>query len=168
MEQARWANPSDRAEVEALAGEAAAGLRDQRGGPMWLEREISGVADPEILAAALAGVGQRRAVVGLLDDVVVGFALVSADEFGQEGRLWVVSDLFVTAAARGVGVGEAMMDLIIEGARADGAVGIDSVALPGDRATKNFFERFGLTARAIVVHRALPPNRPEPTSEPGE
>mgnify|MGYP001466663926 FL=1 len=47
------------------------------------------------------------------------------------------------------------MDLLIDAARADGAVGIDSLALPGDRANTHFFERFGLTARAIVVHRSL-------------
>ena len=37
------------------------------------------------------------------------------------------------------------------------AAGIDGFALPGDRETKNFFERFGLTARAILVHRSLLP-----------
>jgi hypothetical protein len=31
------------------------------------------------------------------------------------------------------------------------------MALPGNRATKNFFETFGRTARAIVVHRTLNP-----------
>ena len=54
-----------------------------------------------------------------------------------------------------MGVGEAMMDLLVERARAAEAVGIDALALPGDRHTKNFFETFGLTARAILVHRAL-------------
>jgi hypothetical protein len=29
------------------------------------------------------------------------------------------------------------------------------VALPGMRESKNFFERFGLVARAITVHRRL-------------
>jgi hypothetical protein len=33
---------------------------------------------------------------------------------------------------------------------------VDSLALPGDRHTKNFFEAFGLVARAIVVHKTLP------------
>jgi hypothetical protein len=37
-----------------------------------------------------------------------------------------------------------------------GCFGVDSLALPGDRHTKNFFESFGLVARAIVVHRKLP------------
>ena len=39
------------------------------------------------------------------------------------------------------------------GAAAQGCFGVDSLALPGDRHTKNFFESFGLVARAIVVHR---------------
>ena len=33
------------------------------------------------------------------------------------------------------------------------------MALPGNRATKNFFERYGLTARALLVHRRLRPER---------
>ena len=56
-----------------------------------------------------------------------------------------------------------MMELMVSAARQAGAEGIDSLALPGDRATKNFFERFGLTARAIVVHRSL---TSEDTSQP--
>ncbi len=43
-----------------------------------------------------------------------------------------------------------------------GCAGIDAVALPGNRATKNFFERYGLTARALLVHRRLGPD-PERT-----
>ena len=65
-------------------------------------------------------------------------------------------DIYVDPDAREVGVGEAMMDRGAGVVRGPGlSSGVDAVALPGDRATKNFFERFGLTARAIVVHRAL-------------
>ena len=39
---------------------------------------------------------------------------------------------------------------------------MDSLALPGDRATKNFFETHGLVARAITVHRRLT-DPPEPS-----
>jgi hypothetical protein len=42
-------------------------------------------------------------------------------------------------------------------AAAAGAVGIEATALPGDRATKNFFETHGLVARALTVHRRLDP-----------
>ena len=48
------------------------------------------------------------------------------------------------------------MDDLVAWCRDRGCVGVDSLALPGDRATKNFFESFGLVARAIVVHRPLP------------
>jgi len=34
-------------------------------------------------------------------------------------------------------------------------VAVQSTALPGDRATKNFFESQGMVARAILVHRWL-------------
>ena len=40
-------------------------------------------------------------------------------------------------------------------AKERGALAIQSVALPGDRATKNFFETHGMVARAIIVHRWL-------------
>ena len=49
------------------------------------------------------------------------------------------------------------MELAMAWCREKGCLGIDSVALPGDRATKNFFESFGLVARALRVHRPLPP-----------
>ena len=52
------------------------------------------------------------------------------------------------------------MDLLVAWAQERGAVGIDALALPGDRHTKNFFETFGLTARALVVHRDLRPDDP--------
>ena len=65
----------------------------------------------------------------------------------------MVDDLYVEPEARGVGVGEAMMDARPRLGGERGCVGVDALALPGNRATKNFFETFGLVARAIVVHR---------------
>ena len=68
----------------------------------------------------------------------------------------VIDDLFTEPGARSVGVGEAMLAVIVEWGTDRGAVGIDAVVLPGARETKNFFESFGLKARALVVHRDLP------------
>ena len=45
-----------------------------------------------------------------------------------------------------------------------GCFGVDSLALPGDRHTKNFFESFGLVARAIIVHRSLSMTVARPSS----
>jgi GNAT superfamily N-acetyltransferase len=57
--------------------------------------------------------------------------------------------------ARSVGVGEALMDLIVAWCEQRRCVGIDAHALPGNRATKNFFETFGFKARLLTVHRPL-------------
>ena len=46
------------------------------------------------------------------------------------------------------------MQALVDWCGARGCFGVDSLALPGDRHTKNFFESFGLVARAIVVHRS--------------
>jgi GNAT superfamily N-acetyltransferase len=155
VERARWAGPDDLPEVLDLAREAVQVMRAQRGGPVWTIREARPEPFEADLVHALAGSAGRRVAVGLIDDAVVGYATMHPERLHDGSQLAVVTDLYVTPGARGVGVGEALMDLLIDAARADGAVGIDSLALPGDRATKNFFERFGLTARAIVVHRSL-------------
>ena len=74
----------------------------------------------------------------------------------RDGRaVAVVHQLFVEEAARELGVGEALLDTAIGFARARGCFAIESLALPGDRDLKNLFERFGLVARAIVVHKDL-------------
>jgi GNAT superfamily N-acetyltransferase len=67
----------------------------------------------------------------------------------------VLSEIYVDPAARGLGVGERMMDLVLSWCADHHCQGIDSLALPGMRDSKNFFERFGLKARLLVVHRAL-------------
>ena len=67
----------------------------------------------------------------------------------------MIEDIYVDPGARAVGVGETLMNHLIDWCRARGCFGVDSLALPGDRETKNFFESFGLVARAIVVHRPL-------------
>ena len=76
----------------------------------------------------------------------------------------MIEDLYVEPPARGVGVGEALMNLILAWATEHGCFGVDSIALPGDRGTKNFFESFGLVARKIAVHRALPTTGDESAS----
>ena len=54
-----------------------------------------------------------------------------------------------------MGVGEILIETLKADAMERGAVAIQSTALPGDRATKNFFESQGMVARAIIVHRWL-------------
>lgn len=153
---ARRAASADSARLIELDAEARASLVSQRGGALHLLRDSTSF-DPGLLDHDDAAV-----VVGVFEDVVVGYAVVVEDDLIDGTRLAILRSLYVEPGVRDVGVGEAMMDLVIAWCEERGSRGIDSLALPGDRATKNFFERYGLTARAIVVHRPL--GRPDPPS----
>ena len=67
----------------------------------------------------------------------------------------MIDDIFVEDEAREVGVGEAMVNDLIDWCEERKCIGIDAMALPGHRATKNFFEKFGFTARKLVMHQRL-------------
>ena len=69
-----------------------------------------------------------------------------------------LKEIFVLKEARSVGVGESVINFLIDEAIQHKVVGIDSFALPGDRETKNFFETQGMVARLIHVYRPLKPN----------
>jgi ribosomal protein S18 acetylase RimI-like enzyme len=156
VEAARPALADDLDAVAALARLAVAELSLLRGGALWARRD--GRLEPvePLLAAQLERPDDEgAAVVGTVDGVIVGYGVSELESLPDGGLLAVVTDLYVAPEARGVGIGEAMMDLLVAHARRHGAIGVDAMALPGDRATKNFFETFGLKARAIVVHRSL-------------
>jgi GNAT superfamily N-acetyltransferase len=156
VESARPATSDDAATITELARQAIAELAPNRGGSIWRRREAH--AEPlDDLLATVAGSDDpsTQAVVGTVDETVVGYGLAHLETLHDGALLAVVTDLYVDPEARGIGIGEAMMDRLVAWARVEGAIGIDALALPGDRHTKNFFETFGLTARAILVHRSL-------------
>jgi GNAT superfamily N-acetyltransferase len=153
---ARTAEPSEVAAVASLVREGRAGLGEQRGGALWLARQA--IREPlDDAVAAMVAADTACVMVGFIDAEPLGVLLadVDLDWATSEAVLATVRELFVVADARGVGLGEAMMNATIDWATARGCVGIDGYALPGDRATKNFFETFGLVARGIVVHKRL-------------
>lgn len=94
-------------------------------------------------------------VSGTVAGIVLGYAVCRLTLTRERSLIAVVEEIYTDPDARRVGVGEAMLDLITEWASERGATGIDAIALPGMRDTKNFFERFGLTARSITVHKKL-------------
>ncbi|MDQ1404050.1 MAG: hypothetical protein QOG03_2366, partial [Actinomycetota bacterium] len=95
-------------------------------------------------------------ISGTLDDVVIGYAAARIEVLRTGDRLAVIDELYVEAEARAVGVGEAVMASVVEWAGSQRCVGIDAMALPGDRNTKNFFEMSGFTARLLVMHHRMP------------
>jgi len=137
-----------------LARALRAEMSGQRGGALWSTRE----ARPEPLddtLGSLFGRDDAAIVVGTIDGTIVGFATVEIETLRDGARLGVIGDLFVEREARSVGVGESIADLIVEFCSAAQCVGIDAYALPGARDAKNFFERSGFTARALVMHHRL-------------
>lgn len=155
MHAARPASEADLPELARLAAEAVAELTPMRGGDIW-SRTVGRRPPYETGLASALQDPAAEVVCGLLDGVVVGYAVVRMDRMADGEPLAVLDDLFTAPEARHVGVGEAMMDHVTTWAHERGAVGIDALVLPGNRDTKNFFESFGLTARALVVHRSLP------------
>jgi GNAT superfamily N-acetyltransferase len=140
--------------MAALVAEAAAEKRAQKGGELWWRRERrQGHAGTDL--AALLGSPDHEVAVGTIDGTAVGYGVVRRERLADGGLLGVIEDIYVDPEARAVGVGEALMAHLLAWCRAQGCFGVDSLALPGDRSTKNFFESFGLVARAIVVHRPL-------------
>lgn len=154
MESASRADTHELATIVELARLAIAEKTDTRGGEVWQRREAR--QEPvDVGLLTMADEPDHLLVAGRIDGVVVGYAAAHLETLADGGRLAVVTDIFTHVEARGVGVGEAMMNEVLSWAREQGCVGVDSLALPGDRQTKNFFETFGLVARAIVVHRRL-------------
>jgi GNAT superfamily N-acetyltransferase len=137
-----------------LARVGIAELSTQKGGIVWQRHAARTEPLDEGLEADLADAA-TQVLVGTLDDVVVGYAVTTVEALSDETRLAVVRDLYVEPEARGVGVGACLMDAVLAWATDQRCLGVDALALPGSRATKNFFESFGLVARAIVVHRDL-------------
>lgn len=153
-ETARPARPGDLPVLVHLAEACVAELAPARGGAIWAGREARPVPAGPSLERDLTR-DDARVVVGEVDGIVVGYAVVQAEPLRGGETLGLVSDLYVAPDFRCLGVGEVMLGEVLRWAEAHGCCGVDAVALPGMRETKNFFESFGLVARAILVHRSF-------------
>jgi GNAT superfamily N-acetyltransferase len=150
MELARPAGAEDRsacAHLVALALEAATTMS---GG-----RTLVGDATPAMLLERWTSPeGSSALFVGEYEAVVVGvLGLTEAHTAG--GPRGLVECCYVEEAARGVGVGSALMEAAVEWSTRRGCPEIDAVALPGDRATKQRLEASGFTARLLTLSRRL-------------
>jgi ribosomal protein S18 acetylase RimI-like enzyme len=161
VESARPATLDDIADVLALARAGRSEQEGQRGGLLWSARD----ARSEPLDAALLALlddPTAHVVTGAIDDVVVGYGIGLVELLRDGAVHGVVTDLHVDPEARGVGVGEAMLRLLVARLTASGATTIDAHALPGAREAKNFFEAQGFTARLIVMTHAVTGDWPDP------
>ncbi len=157
MEGSRRAQRHDSERCAELCRQALDSLRGERGGALFARRETGLVAKALLRPGGLDRLiadDRRRVVVGTIDDEVVGLAIGRIEEVG-ETTLGSVDACYVEPGARGVGVGRALLDDLVAWFTASGCRGADATALPGDRATKNFYEAAGFKARLITVHRAL-------------
>ncbi len=154
MEAARRATVDDVSAVIDLASELREELVPMRGGSIWSRT----AAYPDPLEATFRALLERDdacVLVGTIDDVIVGFGACTVAVLRDGTRLGQIAELFVTAEARSVSVGEGLLGQLVDWCREQGCVGIDAFALPGHRAAKNFFETAGFTARALIMYHAL-------------
>jgi GNAT superfamily N-acetyltransferase len=135
MVGARPAVPEDDGDIAKLRARAADEARSKRGGMRLVDAHDG---DPDSI------------VVGTIGDAVVGYASVT-----RRNGLASLAELFTEPEARGVGVGDSMLRVAEALASQWGCAAIESVALPGDRDTKNFFEAHGMVSRLLLVSRTL-------------
>jgi homoaconitase/3-isopropylmalate dehydratase large subunit len=68
---------------------------------------------------------------------------------------WTIESVFVESTCRDIGIGDVLVIASLREFRFKNATSVHSHALPGDRATKNLFERHGLVAQMITVGKSL-------------
>jgi GNAT superfamily N-acetyltransferase len=144
VERVRRAGPQDSDRCRDLLATARAESATVRGGDLL----VSPDADP----SSWLEQPDRVLLVGLFDEVVVGLAAgrVAVDRIGH------VDCCYVETGARGVGVGESLIGGLLGWFGERGCAGVDALALPGDRSTKQLLESAGFKARLLVLHRRLP------------
>ncbi len=146
----RPATRADAGPVGALEREAREAVATTRGGVRWLDEH------PEVGEGWPDAVTARTVLVAVLTDAVPGVELVVGYlVLDVDGRIAHVDQVYVTPEARQLGFGDALLELAKEAARQSGAAYLEGHALPGDRETKNLYERAGITARLITVSRPL-------------
>jgi ribosomal protein S18 acetylase RimI-like enzyme len=154
MISARQATLEDLPRLAALAGLGIEELRPTRGGAVWAIRD--GRAEPVEASLGVAIEDPKvLVVVGEIAGTVVGYGVTRVEALRDGSQLAVIDDIYVHPEGRAVSVGEGMVDLSVAWSARRGCRAIDSLALPGNRDTKNFFETFGFKARAITVHRPI-------------
>lgn len=152
MEGVRLAQPSDMARCVSLLEAALDAAKRLRGGPDLLDGR-GGTSSP--VGDWTAPGSDRVLLAGLFDGQVVGVA-AGHTEPDRGGLLGVVDCCYVEPPARQVGVGGALAGSLMEWFTDRGCAGVDALALPGDRSSKQLLESCGFKTRLLVLRRRLP------------
>ena len=142
----RQGSKDDTDVLEILESEARLSLVDFRGGDR-LSVEVPIIGSNWALALEDRSL---HVLVGGLDETVMGYLVARIKD-----QIAIVEQVFVTHDARTLGVGDALVAAIIFWAKSNSYKSLDALALPGDRETKNLYERSGLVARLITVTKTL-------------
>jgi len=141
----RSATPADAEHCERLEAEARNNNAGARGAEAFFAEQPIGF---------LVGADAGFSLVAEIDNVIVGFITLHLTQVVGECIATVIR-VYVTARARRVGVGDALITSAKNTARQQKCSRFDALALPGDRDTKNLYERNGITARLIVATTKL-------------
>ena len=141
----RRAEITDAAQLTELEAAARHSLIEKRGGAALLAEQAA-VGDwiPAIEDHA------RWIGVAELEGFIVGYL-----ELAVTGDVAVVRQVYVQPEARQLGFGDGLLDAARQEAQRHGCSALEGFALPGDRDTKNLYERAGITARKIIVSTRL-------------
>jgi GNAT superfamily N-acetyltransferase len=144
----RPAHPGDADALQLLESEARAQLAHFRGGDR-LDTDLPSVGDGWVQRIAS---DEWLVLVAGFDDVPLGYLCAN---MATTRAVPLIERVYVTVDVRQLGLGDRLVSAAIEASRRLGATAIDALALPGDRETKNLFERSGLTARLLIVSKGL-------------
>lgn len=140
----RPATGPDAVQLAGLETEARRAVAEQRGGVRWLDTH------PSRNERWVECIDASHVVVAHIGDVLVGYIVLVGD-----GPVVTVDDVWVTPEARELGFGDELLAAAVDSARRRGATTLEGASLPGDRDTKNLYERAGIKARMIVVSTEL-------------
>lgn len=116
----------------------------------YLSEQESTLYRGSISLAATQQLSRLVLVAGLGSTVMGSLVASQASEY-----VWDIESVFVESKCREIGIGDALVIACLNELRLRKATWVQSHALPGDRATKNLFERHGLVAQTITVGKSL-------------
>jgi len=115
----------------------------------------------DALDISLGEFDTRWPLSGLRDDTVFHVVCERSDIVGFASLVLsampkpLLTRIYVTPKARGLGAGATLLHAVLDEAKRRGHSGIDAVSLPGDRETKNLYERQGMKARLIIASNEM-------------